>query len=125
MARVDFHIGKVEIQAEFNDSVTAGRILEALPLEAVGNFWGAEFYFEIPVQVPAEPGAREVVEPGTVAYWPQGHCLCLFWGPTPVSRSGECRAASQVNVVGRVLNADDLWKLKHRRVRVATGARTS
>jgi len=32
-----------------------------------------------------------------------GSCLCVFWGPTPASRGGECRAASKVNVVGQVL----------------------
>jgi hypothetical protein len=63
-----------------------------------------------------------VVEPGTVAYWPEGNCLCLFWGPTPASRSQECRAASKVNLVGRVLNPEVLAKLKGRRVRVELSA---
>jgi len=65
-----------------------------------------------------EPDASDVVDPGTVAYWPAGHRLCLFWGPTPAREGGECRAASEVNVVGKVLNVDDLSELKARRVTV-------
>ncbi|MGH9721398.1 MAG: cyclophilin-like fold protein [Bryobacteraceae bacterium] len=114
-----FSVGEVDILAEFNDSETARRITQALPIESSGNYWGKEFYFEVPVKAPAAKDALEVVDPGTVAYWPQGRCLCLFWGPTPVSQAGECRAASAVNVVGKVLNPDMLPKLKQRRVRVS------
>ena len=112
-------IGDIEVQSEWNDTETARRILAALPIESSGNYWGGEFYFEIPVKAPVEKGAREVVEPGTVAYWPEGHCLCVFWGPTPVSEGEECRAASKVNLVGRVLNPEVLPKLKGQRVRVS------
>lgn len=99
-------------------AATARRILAALPIESSGNYWGGEFYFEIPVKAPVEKTALRVVDPGTIAYWPEGHCLCLFWGPTPVSEGSECRAASKVNLGGRVLNTEVLPKLKGRRVRV-------
>ena len=115
---VIFQIGDTEVQSEWNDSETAKRILEALPIESSGSYWGGEFYFSIPVKTPAEKTAREVVDPGTVAYWPEGHCLCIFWGPTPVSEGQECRAASKVNLVGRVLNPEVLPKLKVRSLRV-------
>ena len=114
---VRFQIGEVEVQAEFNDSQTARKILEALPFKADGNYWGGEIYFEIPVQCGYEKDAREVVDPGTVAFWPAGDCLCIFWGPTPASRGEECRAASKVNVVGRVLNPEVLRKLRASRIR--------
>ena len=118
MARVKFTIGETEVQAEWNNSETARRLYEALPFEASGNYWGGEFYFPVPVKAPAEKDAKEVVEPGTVTYWPDGACLCLFWGPTPASQGQECRAASKVNIVGRVLDPAVLRKLKARRVRV-------
>jgi len=118
MARVNFTIGEVVVQAEFNASETARRILEALPIESSGSYWGGEFYFSVPVKAPRGKDACEVVEPGTVAYWPAGACLCLFWGATPASEGSECRAASEVNLVGRVLNPEVLPKLKGRKVRV-------
>jgi hypothetical protein len=118
MALVKFTIGETEVQAEWNNSETARRLFEALPFEASGNYWGGEFYFRAPVKAPPEKDAKEVVEAGTVAYWPDGACLCLFWGPTPASQGEECRAASEVNIVGRVLDPALLRKLKGRRVRV-------
>ena len=115
---VNFQVGDVIVQAEWNNSETASKILDALPLEANGNYWGSEIYFRIPVQASLEDDAQDVVEPGTVAYWAEGQCLCIFWGPTPASRGSECRAASEVNVVGHVLNPSVLTHLKARKVRI-------
>jgi len=42
------------------------------------------------------------VEVGDVGYWPPGKALCLFFGPTPISRPGEVRPASTVVLVGRL-----------------------
>lgn len=115
---VQIRVGDVTIEAEWNNSPTAQQIYEALPLSARGNYWGAEIYFQIPVSAVAEPDADDVVEPGTVAFWPAGNCLCVFWGPTPASTGEECRAASAVNVVGKVLNPDVLPRLRSSEVEV-------
>jgi hypothetical protein len=121
-AGVNFLVGDIEVRSEWNDSETSRRIRKVLPLEAAGNYWGQELYFEIPVDAGQEPGARDVVEPGTVADWPAGRCRCIFWGPTPASHDNECRAASDVNVVGRVLNPEVLPKLRARAVRVTAAS---
>src|ERR1051325_10007130 len=118
MAQVQFTIGGNNVIAEFDNTPTAQAILKALPFEGSGSYWGGEFYFSIPIKAKADSTAREVVEPGTVAFWVEGSCLCLFWGATPVSKSGECRAASAVNIVGRVLNPEILPSLKGRNVSV-------
>jgi hypothetical protein len=116
--RVNFTIGATVIEAELNDSPTVKKIAAALPFDGSGNYWGDEFYFSIPVKAAYEPGATDVVEPGTVAFWVEGSCLCLFWGKTPASQGSECRAASKVNVVGRVTNVEALRGLRGRKVRV-------
>ena len=121
MYNVSIRVGDIVPDCEWNDSPTANLIHGALPIGARGNYWGGEIYFEIPVQAPAEESARDVVEPGTVAYWPAGHCLCVFWGPTPASEGDECRAASAVNIVGRVSNVDVLPRLTSRDVHVEAG----
>ncbi len=118
MKAVRFTIGETQFEADFNRSKTARQILEALPLDASGSYWGGEFYFSVPVQVPYEKDARDIVDPGTVAYWPEGLCLCIFWGPTPASERQECRAASRVNIVGRVRKPEVLAGLRGRRVKV-------
>jgi hypothetical protein len=39
-----------------------------------------------------------------LAYWPVGNAFCIFFGATPASQGKEPRAASPVNIVGRVLD---------------------
>ncbi len=116
--RVRFIIGEIELESVWNDSPTADALYRALPLAADGSYWGKEICFKTPVRVDEDPMAGDVVEPGTVAYWAPGSCLCIFWGPTPASRGGECRAASAVNVVGEIVNKADLAKIRGREVRV-------
>ncbi|NPA96374.1 MAG: hypothetical protein GXO32_02080 [Crenarchaeota archaeon] len=94
------------VEAELFDRYsprTYEAIVEALPIESIAYRWGCEVYFSTPVKV-EEENPFEVVEPGTIAYWPPGRALCIFWGPTPASRNpNEIRPASPVNVVGKVL----------------------
>ncbi len=101
--RIKILIRDLKAEAELNETVTAQLIWEALPLEAKANLWGEEIYFTIPVKAKLEPEAREVVSPGELGYWPTGHAFCIFFGPTPASRGSEIRAASAVNVIGKVL----------------------
>lgn len=92
----------LSITAALLETPTANAIYEALPLEGKANVWGDEIYFDIPLQIGLEEDAREEVAVGDLAYWPSGPALCIFFGPTPVSRGGEPRAYSPVNVFGRV-----------------------
>lgn len=94
--------GSVSAEARLNDSKTAGAIWDALPIEAKGQTWGDEIYFDIGLSAAPEK-AREVVDVGDLAYWPPGQAFCIFFGPTPASRGDECRAASAVNVVGKIV----------------------
>jgi hypothetical protein len=94
--------GGVTAIAVLHENATADAIWGALPLTARGNRWGEEIYFEIPVHLPGAEDARDLLEAGELGYWPVGHAFCIFWGPTPASRSGEIRAYSPVNVFGRL-----------------------
>jgi hypothetical protein len=100
--QITIHVGDLILQGELNESPTASLIWEALPIAGKGNRWGAEIYFAIPVRADLDDTAREVVERGDLGYWPQGHALCIFFGPTPVSRGDEIRPVSPVNIVGKV-----------------------
>ncbi|RPJ35286.1 MAG: hypothetical protein EHM27_16765 [Deltaproteobacteria bacterium] len=100
--KIKITAGNVTAQAVLNDSPTALKIWEALPIEANGDTWGDEIYFGIAVKAPLEKSAKEVVEVGDLGFWPPGHAFCIFFGPTPVSRGNEVRPASAVNVVGRI-----------------------
>ncbi len=92
----------LKVEAQLNESKTAQLIWEALPIEGKTNLWGEEIYFSISVKTGLEEGAREVVSAGELGYWPTGHAFCIFFGPTPASRGDEIRAASAVNIIGKV-----------------------
>ena len=97
-------VSELKVEAELNASKTAQLIWESLPIEGKANLWGEEIYFAIPVKTGLEAGSREVVSAGELGYWPTGHAFCIFFGPTPASRGDEIRAASSVNILGKVLS---------------------
>ena len=101
--------GHVTAEARLNDSKTAGAIWNALPIEATGETWGDEIYFDIGLTAAPE-SPKETVEAGDVGYWPPGRAFCIFFGPTPMSRGDEIRPASAVNVVGRVVGDPKVFK---------------
>jgi len=109
MRRILIRAGAVQVSAELNDTRTADAIWAALPLSVAGNTWGDEIYFAIPVKL-KEENAQAVVALGDLGYWPVGHALCIFFGPTPLSRGQEIRPASPVNVFGRVLGDPKVLK---------------
>ena len=99
---IRIRIGELTMEAELHDTPTAQEIARALPLSASFNTWGDEIYFSIPVTSELDDNAREVVELGDLGYWPPGKAFCIFFGQTPMSRPGEIRPASAVNIVGKV-----------------------
>jgi len=103
-------VSDLKIEAELNESKTAQLIWEALPIEAKANTWGEEIYFGIPIKTGIEEGAREVVSMGELGYWPTGHAFCIFFGPTPASKGDEIRAASAVNVIGKVSSDPKIFR---------------
>ncbi|MEM3692557.1 MAG: cyclophilin-like fold protein [Candidatus Bathyarchaeia archaeon] len=113
MARIKIlskSIGEVEAEVIFDRNPrTAEEILKALPIEGIANRWGDEIYFSIPVRL-SEENAQEIVEEGDLAYWPPGHALCIFFGPTPVSDTDKPKAASPVNVFGKIKGDPKIFK---------------
>lgn len=102
--RIKILVSDLRVEAELNETRTSQQIWEALPIEGKANLWGEEIYFAIPVKAGLESGSREVVSAGELGYWPTGHAFCIFFGPTPASRGDEIRAASAVNIIGKVVS---------------------
>lgn len=94
-----------EISIELDDSrspKTFQAIIEKLPVEINITKWGDELYTERTQISANEENAKREVDYLDVAYWPEGNALCLFYGPTPISRNGQILAYSPVNIVGRI-----------------------
>ncbi|MEU6943957.1 cyclophilin-like fold protein [Streptomyces sp. NPDC046316] len=88
------------ITATLDETPTSKALVGALPISSTARTWGEDVYFDTPVSAAVEADARQVVEPGTVAFWTEGDALALPYGPTPISRGSECRLASPCNVLG-------------------------
>ena len=104
MARIRFDFGTLTLDAELLDTPTARAVAAVLPLTASALTWGEEVYFEIPVKAAREAGARAVVTPGEIAYWPEGRCIALGFGRTPISQGDETRLASPCNIFAKALS---------------------
>lgn len=125
MARIRIDFGSLTLDAELLDTPTAKAVAAALPITALAMTWGEEVYFEIPVEVAREKDARAVVTPGEVAYWPDGHCIALGFGRTPISKGDECRLASPCNIFGRVVGDVKALKAVNAGARLTVSLRDS
>jgi len=95
---------------------TVKKIVMNLPIKTYMNQWGEELYSDdTKIDVKYENPKKEV-EIFDVAFWPEGRAICLFFGPTPISKIGKILPYSPVNVIGRVINPDQniIEVLKHK-----------
>jgi len=100
-----------EFLVELNDSKTSQEIIKKLPIVSRSNIWGNEIYFQIPVYSELENGI-DILDTGSVAYWPPGNAFCIFFGKTPASTKDKPQAASPVTVIGKIIDNKSLPDLK-------------
>ena len=71
---------------------TIDALVRKLPVEGRAALWKEEVYFETPIKM-GEEKAKGTVEKGTIAFWPMGSAICIFYGESqpysPVSILGE------------------------------------
>ncbi|MDH5663532.1 MAG: cyclophilin-like fold protein [Candidatus Bathyarchaeota archaeon] len=80
---------------------TVDAIAKRLPIEGRAALWKEEVYFQISVKMGKEK-AEPTVEKGSIAYWPVGNALCIFYG--------ESQPYSPVNIVGQVIKNLEMFE---------------
>ena len=82
---------------------TIDTLVRKLPIEGRAALWKEEVYFETPIKM-GEEKAKGTVEKGTIAFWPMGSAICIFFGESqpysPVSILGE--VTKNLELFGRV-----------------------
>jgi hypothetical protein len=82
---------------------TIDTLVRKLPIEGRAALWKEEVYFETPIKM-GEEKAKGTVEKGTIAFWPMGSAICIFYGESqpysPVSILGE--VTKNLELFGRV-----------------------
>lgn len=102
LARIRIEWKGGAVSAALEDTPTARALIAALPVTSSASTWGEEVFFELPVKANLEANARQVVEPGTVCFWPDGNALALPFGRTPISEDARPKLVSRCNVLGRI-----------------------
>jgi uncharacterized protein len=80
---------------------TIDYIVRKLPMEGRAAIYKEEVYFEIPIKM-GEEKAKPTVETGTIAFWPMGSALCVFYGKS--------QPYSPVSILGKVTSNLELFK---------------
>jgi hypothetical protein len=80
---------------------TIDTIIRKLPLEGRSAIWKEEVYFEIPIKM-GEEKAKPTVEEGTIAFWPMGSALCIFYGKS--------QPYSPVSILGKITSNLEIFK---------------
>ncbi len=103
MENLVLKIGPISLVAELLDTPTAREILRHVPFTSSANTWGDEVYFSTPINASIETNAKDIVEAGELAFWVEGSCIAIGFGPTPISLGNEIRLAAKTNIWGRSL----------------------
>ena len=99
MREIEIAINEHRIRAQLRDTLTANAIFAALPFQSKAQTWGDEVYFATPVNNQTlEDDAKDIVQLGELAYWVEGDCIAIGFGPTPISHADEIRLAARTNI---------------------------
>ena len=80
---------------------TIDAMVRKFPIEGRAALWKEEIYFEIPIKM-GEEKAKPTVETGTIAFWPMGSALCVFYGKS--------QPYSPVSILGKITSNLEIFR---------------
>jgi hypothetical protein len=80
---------------------TIDSITRKLPIEGRAALYKEEIYFEVPLKM-GEEKAKPTVEQGTIAFWPMGSAICVFYGKS--------QPYSPVSILGKITSNLEIFK---------------
>ena len=80
---------------------TTDALLKQLPIEGRVARWKEEVYFETRIAMGLEK-PKSKIETGSIAFWPMGSAVCIFYGQT--------QPYSPVNIIGAVKSGIEIFK---------------
>tara|TARA_B100000989_G_scaffold274167_1_gene232825 strand:- start:885 stop:1256 length:372 start_codon:yes stop_codon:yes gene_type:complete len=76
---------------------TSRKIFEMSPCNSI-NKWSNEHYLNFDINFPLESDAKSIIEYGDIVFWPDGKCIAIEYGPTPISQAQKFRLISKCNI---------------------------
>lgn len=87
--------------ARFLAPRTIDTLIRKFPIEGRAALWKEEVYFETSIKMGEEKG-KDTVEKGTIAFWPMGSAICIFYG--------ESQPYSPVSILGKITKNLEMFK---------------
>lgn len=92
-------VGRAVLRLKLRATATADRLWRAMPLYGVAEVWGTgAVHFKTRIETGRDGGARQNVRRGDIGYWVEDDRVIIAFGATPLSRDGEMRMPSPVNI---------------------------
>ena len=110
MMKVSFQTPICCFSAELKESSVTEEMIKSLPFDSKVTKWGDEIYFESDIELKVPELTTTDVSAGDVAFWPEGKCICVFFGPTPLSTDDKPMPASPVIVIGKTTHSIDFLR---------------
>lgn len=104
MSGITIKTNSGEFSGELDHGSIPDTIWMSLPRRFYINMLGSMIYFEYPLDCDIAGEEVTVLEKGDIAYWPKAEAMCLFYGPTPLSKDdGKPVAPYPVIRIGRLI----------------------
>ena len=100
MKKIKIKFLSFSISVDLHNTENAMQIWQACPIKSIINTWGNEIYFDTKINTIIDKTAKNIISKGEIAFWVEGACIAIGFGPTPISKGNEIRLVTNANIIG-------------------------